>query len=82
MRFREPGGVSLPRGLQWPKISVVTVSYNQGRFLETCLRSVIDQGYPNLEYIVIDACSTDESPAILRRYSDYISRLIVERDNG
>jgi GT2 family glycosyltransferase len=82
MRFREPGGVSLPSGLHWPKISVVTVSYNQGKFLETCLRSVIDQGYPNLEYIVIDACSTDESPGILRRYSDYMSRLIIERDNG
>lgn len=68
--------------IDWPKISVVTVSYNQADYLEDCLRSVLDQDYPNLEYIVIDAVSTDGSLDILRRYEDRISKLIIEPDGG
>jgi len=49
-----------------PRISVVTPSFNQGAFLEETLRSVLDQGYPNLEYFVIDGGSTDASVAIIR----------------
>lgn len=66
----------------WPKISVVTVSYNQAPYLEDCLRSVLDQGYPNLEYIVIDAASSDGSQEILQRYAPQLSRLIIEPDEG
>ena len=61
-----------------PRISVVTPSYNQGEFLEATLRSVITQGYPNLEYVVIDGGSSDDSAAIIKRLRDR-SRLLGER---
>ena len=51
-----------------PLISIVTPTYNMGRFLEETIRSVLSQDYPNIEYIVMDAVSTDETPAILERY--------------
>lgn len=83
-RFLAPehgGGSHLPDE-RWPKISVVTVSYNQGQFLTDCLESVLGQDYPNLEYIVIDAVSTDGSIEILRRYESRLSRLVIEKDRG
>jgi glycosyltransferase involved in cell wall biosynthesis len=67
---------------QWPRISIVMPSLNQGRYLEAALRSVLDQGYPNLEMIVCDGGSTDESIGILRRYEPQLSRLIIAADNG
>ncbi len=66
----------------WPRISVVTVSYNQSRYIKSCLDSVLDQGYPNLEYIVVDGGSTDGTKEILERYRDRLSLLIIESDNG
>ncbi len=65
-----------------PRITVVTPSLNQGRYLEHALRSVLTQGYPNLEYIVRDGGSTDGSIDILRRYEDRLGRLIIEPDDG
>ena len=65
-----------------PKISIVTTNYNYGRFLEETLRSVLDQGYPNLEYIVIDGGSTDESVSIIKRYADRLSYWVSESDAG
>ena len=56
----------------FPKISIVTTNYNYGQFLEETLCSVLDQNYPNLEYIVIDGGSTDDSVDIIKRYA-YIS---------
>lgn len=66
----------------WPKISVVTVSYNQADYLEETLRSVLDQSYPNLEYIVIDGGSSDRSQAIIERYAGKLAYWVSEKDRG
>ncbi len=65
-----------------PKISIVTPSFNQGHFIEHTLKSVLDQNYPNLEYIVIDGKSTDNSVDIIKKYSDRISNWVSEKDKG
>jgi len=65
-----------------PKISVIVCSYNQGEFLEKCLKSILDQNYPNLELIVVDGNSTDDSTAILERYRTQCAHLLIEDDNG
>ena len=67
---------------EWPRISVVTVSYNQSNFLRDCLDSVLGQNYPNLEFIVIDGGSTDGSREILESYRDLLSHLVIEPDRG
>ncbi len=72
----------LPSGRPWPKISIVTPSYNQGDYLEETIRSVIFQGYPNLEYIVVDGASTDNTKQILERYKNDLSVCISEPDEG
>ncbi len=64
------------------KISVVTLSYNQAPFLERCLDSVLSQKGVEVEFIVIDAGSTDGSQQILERYRDRLSLLIIEQDDG
>ena len=73
---------AIVRRLSWPKISVVMVSYNQASFVEEGLRSVLDQDYPNLEFLVIDGHSTDGSIDILNRYRDRVSAMIIEPDRG
>lgn len=65
-----------------PKISIVTPSYNQGAFLEKTIQSVLSQDYPNLEYIVIDGGSTDDSMQIISRYKDKLLYWESEKDNG
>jgi len=64
------------------KISIVTISYNQAQFLERTIRSVVEQDYQDIEYIVVDAGSTDGSREIIERYQKQISKVILEPDKG
>jgi glycosyltransferase involved in cell wall biosynthesis len=63
------------------KVSIVTPSYNQGRFLKRTIESVLNQTYPNIEYIVMDGGSTDESVEILKSYGDRF-KWVSEKDKG
>ena len=65
-----------------PRISIVTPSFNQAPFLERTLRSVLEQGYPNLEYIVVDGGSTDGSVEIIQRYASRLAYWASEPDDG
>ena len=73
---------ALRAGIPWPKFTVVTPSLNQGQFLEETIRSVLLQGYPNLEYIVIDGGSSDESVEIIRKYEKWLAYWSSEPDRG
>ncbi|MFC1868225.1 glycosyltransferase family 2 protein [Thermodesulfobacteriota bacterium] len=65
-----------------PKISIVTPSYNQGEFIEATIRSVLDQNYPNLEYIVMDGGSTDGSVDIIKKYANRLTHWESHPDKG
>lgn len=64
------------------KVSIVTISYNQAQFLEQAITSVIHQNHPDIEYIVVDAGSTDGSREIIETYQHKIDKTVLEKDNG
>jgi glycosyltransferase involved in cell wall biosynthesis len=69
-------------GSLWPRISVVTPSYNQVAYLEETIRSVLLQGYPNLEYLIIDGGSNDGSVELIKKYADYLAYWVSTKDRG
>ena len=72
----------LSDGGQYPRISIVTPSFNQGTFIEETIRSVLLQGYPDIEYFVLDGGSTDNSVDIIKKYSRWIQFWVSEPDGG
>ncbi len=74
--------ISYDCDLHWPLVSIIMPSLNQGQFIEEAIRSVLMQGYPNLEFIVLDGGSTDGSVEIIKKYSSMISFWVSEKDQG
>jgi len=73
---------TMPDGSPWPLISIVMPSFNQDRFLEQAIRSVLLQGYPQLEFIIIDGGSSDGSAATIARYESWLRHWRSEPDDG
>jgi glycosyltransferase involved in cell wall biosynthesis len=68
--------------MEYPKITIVTPVFNQVTFIEASIRSIVDQEYPNLEYIIVDGGSTDGTLEIIERYRSRITKIISEKDEG
>lgn len=68
--------------MDYPKISIVTPVFNQVKYLEETIQSILSQGYPNLEYIIIDGGSTDGTVSIIKKYESQLAYWVSEPDNG
>lgn len=68
--------------INYPKITIITPSYNQGNFIEETIRSILLQNYPNLEYFIFDGGSTDNSIEIIKKYEKFITYVESKKDNG
>ena len=68
--------------MAYPKITIITACLNAARTVEATIRSVLDQNYPNLEYIIIDGVSTDGTLEIVDKYEDKITKIVSEPDKG
>lgn len=66
----------------YPKVTVVTITYNAEQYLEQTIKSLIEQDYPNIEYIIIDGASSDKTVEIIKKYEEHIAYWASEPDNG
>ena len=64
------------------KVTIITTCYNRGNSIAQAIESVIKQDYPNIEYIIVDGASSDNSMAVINSYSAHVSKIISERDGG
>jgi glycosyltransferase involved in cell wall biosynthesis len=82
--WTEGSGVTSAQGVEgeWPTISMVTPCFNHAEFIEKTIRSVLLQGYPSLQYVVIDGGSTDGSVEIIRKYAPWLDNWVSEPDRG
>src|SRR5215470_9606901 len=71
-----------PEGGSWPRLSIITPSFNQGQFIEETIRSILLQGYPHLEYFIMDGGSTDGSVEMIEKYSPWLSYWVSQTDHG
>ncbi len=74
--------ILLKKDSSYPKISVIIPSFNDGKFIERAILSTLNQNYPNLELIIMDGGSTDETQGIIKKYEKYISYWVSEKDKG
>ncbi len=68
--------------MNYPRISIVTPSFNQGQYIEETILSIVNQNYPNLEFIIIDGGSTDNTVSIIKKYEKFITYWVSEKDLG
>lgn len=78
----EPLPPTMPNGAAWPRLSIVTPSFRQVRYVEETIRSVLLQGYPNLQYIIMDGGSADGSVEIIKKYERWLDDWVSEKDTG